>query len=83
MKIPSRLSRRSTLVTLLLTGAAALAAALPQDDRPPDSLLYPRTIVLVRHAEKSADDPRDLRHCLSEIEEPSATCSETASTDSA
>ncbi len=30
-----------------------------QEHRPPAGLFFPRTIVVVRHAEKGADDPRD------------------------
>ncbi len=53
------------LLALALCGfarAPALAGrgqAAGQDDRPPPGLFYPRTIVVVRHAEKGADDLRD------------------------
>lgn len=41
------------------TVLASAAQRAQADDRPPAGLLYPRTIVVVRHAEKAADDPRD------------------------
>lgn len=50
---------RFTLAALLTTLVAWAPAQERGSERPPDGLFYPRTIVLVRHAEKAADDPRD------------------------
>jgi phosphohistidine phosphatase SixA len=62
-------ARTSRLLTLALLLAAALPLALARGAAPaapasqegalPEGLFYPRTILLVRHAEKGSDDPRD------------------------
>ena len=60
------ISRRGWMALALATCAVVplLVSARGQDEGPTDAgllekLRYPKTIVLVRHAEKSADDPRD------------------------
>jgi len=68
MTRPRKNGLRIALVLACLVGAAlpllAPAARALQDVRPDDAgllekLRYPKTVVLVRHAEKGTDDPRD------------------------
>ncbi len=62
MSDPVSLSRRRILGTaaVLACGVAQLCAQDPKPDpAPPTPLGRPRTVILVRHGEKAADDPRD------------------------
>jgi phosphohistidine phosphatase SixA len=58
----TRTGRRTFLVALAAL-VAPLRSAAPQEsapsERPPPGLLYPRTVVLVRHAEKAAEPAGD------------------------
>ena len=57
------LARRAQAAFLILAPLLALFALLgpgrAQESDPLEQLRYPKTVVLVRHAEKAADDPRD------------------------
>lgn len=57
------LARRARAAFLILAPLLALFALLgpgrAQESDPLEQLRYPKTVVLVRHAEKAADDPRD------------------------
>ena len=57
------MERRDFLVALASLAAPVVAAAHSQDaapaDRPPPGLLYPRTVIVVRHAEKAAEPAGD------------------------
>lgn len=58
----ARTGRRTFLVALAAL-AAPVGSAVPQEgapvERPPPGLLYPRTVIVVRHAEKAAEPAGD------------------------
>ena len=60
---PRRVARRTLGVLTVLLSALALLSPRGARGQAPDDLLaklrYPKTVLLLRHAEKAADDPRD------------------------